>query len=57
MNPMRLTHPLFILLFSLSLSHTALATDDTRQQIRFATFNIAMGLESEGELYQRLKSG
>ena len=54
---MRLTHPFFILFCSLSLSHTALAVDDTRQQIRFATFNIAMGLESEGELYQRLKSG
>ena len=54
---MRLIHPFFILLCSLSLSHTALAVDDTRQQIRFATFNIAMGLESEGQLYQRLKSG
>ena len=54
---MRLTHPLCILLCSLSLSHPALAVDDTRQQIRFATFNIAMGLESEGELYRRLKSG
>jgi len=54
---MRLTHPLFVLLCSLSLSHTALAVDDTPQKIRFATFNIAMGLKSEGELYQRLKSG
>jgi len=54
---MRLTHTLFVLLCSLSLSHTALAVDDTPQKIRFATFNIAMGLKSEGELYQRLKSG
>ena len=57
MNPMRLTHSLFLLLCSLSLSLPALAIDESRQQIRFATFNIAMGLQSEGELYQRLKSG
>lgn len=54
---MRLTHLLFLLLYSLSLSHPALALDDNNRQIRFATFNIAMGLESEGELYGRLRSG
>ena len=57
MNPMRLTRSLFLMLCSLVLSHHALAIDDTHRQIRFATFNIAMGLESEGELYQRLVSG
>jgi len=54
---MRLTHSLFLLLCSLALSHPALAVDNAPQQIRFATFNIAMGLQSEGELYQRLQSG
>jgi len=54
---MRLTHWIFPLLCSLVLSHPALAVDDTGRQIRFATFNIAMGLESEGELYHRLMSG
>jgi len=48
---------LFFLLCSLLFSHPALAIDDDIQKIRFATFNIAMGLESEGELYQRLTSG
>jgi len=54
---MRLTHSIFLLLCSLLLSHPVLAIEDNRQKIRFATFNIAMGLESEGELYKRLKSG
>ena len=54
---MRPTHSLIILLFSLALSYSAGAIDNTGQQIRFATFNIAMGLDSEGELYQRLQSG
>ncbi len=48
---------LFLLFCGLILLHPALANDKTPKQIRFATFNIAMGLESEGELYQRLKSG
>ena len=54
---MRTAQFLFLLLFSLILSHPALAIDDGNQNIRFATFNIAMGLQSEGELYQRLMSG
>ena len=54
MRPVQL---LFLLLFSLAVSHPALAIDESSRKIRFATFNIAMGLQSEGELYQRLKSG
>ena len=54
---MRVTQTLFTLLCGLVLSHQALAVDETGRQIRFATFNIAMGMESRGELYQRLKSG
>lgn len=54
---MRPTHLLFMLLSSLALSHPAVAVDNPAQQVRFATFNIAMGLQSEGELYQRLQSG
>jgi endonuclease/exonuclease/phosphatase family metal-dependent hydrolase len=34
-----------------------LANGENNTQIRFASFNIAMGLESEGELYERLISG
>ena len=54
---MRPVQFVILLLCSLALSHPALAVDDDRQQIRFATFNIAMGLKSEGELYERLRSG
>jgi hypothetical protein len=36
---------------------TTLAGRETNDSIRFATFNIAMGLEAEGELYERLVSG
>jgi len=54
---MRLNRSLCLLLCSLGLSHPALAVDGTHQQVRIATFNIAMGLPSEGELYRRLKSG
>ena len=54
---MRRSQFLILLLCSLILSHPVLATDGTSQKIRFATFNIAMGLASEGELYQRLISG
>jgi endonuclease/exonuclease/phosphatase family metal-dependent hydrolase len=54
---MRPTRSLCLLLCSLGLSQPALAIDDAHQHIRIATFNIAMGLPSEGELYRRLKSG
>jgi endonuclease/exonuclease/phosphatase family metal-dependent hydrolase len=54
---MRLTHLLILSLLSLALLKPARAIEDEGRTIRFATFNIAMGLESEGELYQRLVSG
>ena len=54
---MRLNLTLSFLLCSLILSQPLKADDDARQKVRFATFNIAMGLQSEGELYQRLVSG
>jgi len=55
--PMRLIHSLILLLCSLAISFPAPALDNTSQQIRFATFNIAMGLQSKDELYQRLYAG
>jgi endonuclease/exonuclease/phosphatase family metal-dependent hydrolase len=57
MNPMRLTISLITFLCSLTFSLAAQANDDAGGSVRFATFNIAMGLESEGELYRRLHSG
>lgn len=54
---MRRPQFIFLLLCSLALSHSVLAIDDSDRKIRFATFNIAMGLQSEGELYNRLRSG
>jgi hypothetical protein len=54
---MRLTQSLFLLFCIIALLHPALAEEKSEQKIRFASFNIAMGLESEGELYERLKSG
>lgn len=54
---MRLAYSLILLLCSLVFSNPALAVGEEDRQIRFASFNIAMGLESEGELYQRLLSG
>jgi hypothetical protein len=55
---MRELHPTLLLLLSglMMLSSSPAIADDSRS-IRFATFNIAMGLESEGELYKRLESG
>jgi endonuclease/exonuclease/phosphatase family metal-dependent hydrolase len=49
--------PLLSLLFGLVIFIAASAIADDTQQVRFATFNIAMGLKSEGELYGRLQSG
>lgn len=54
---MRLAYSLILSLCSLVFSNPALAVGEEDRQIRFASFNIAMGLESEGELYQRLLSG
>ena len=51
---MSMFRSLLFLSFTLLLIHPAPATGESNGQIRFATFNIAMGLESEGELYQRL---
>ena len=49
---------LAILIFcGLALLHPTLASGENNTHVRFATFNIAMGLESEGELYERLISG
>jgi len=52
---MRVFRSIILLLCSITLLHPALADEDN-VQIRFATFNIAMGLPSEGELYARLQS-
>ena len=57
MNPMSTFRSLFLLFCGFAALLPALANAQSNQQIRFATFNIAMGLESEGELYRRLISG
>ncbi len=57
MNPMHPTRWLSVLLLSLGLAHAVQATADNLQSIRVATFNIAMGLAAEGDLYRRLQSG
>ena len=54
---MPLRRSLLLLLSGLALLQPALAEDQPAQPVRFATFNIAMGLETEGELYKRLQSG
>lgn len=54
---MYLTRPLLLLFCTLTLLQPAFANEKSDHKIRFATFNIAMGLESEGELYKRLISG
>lgn len=51
---MRRIQLFFLLLCSLAVSIPAYTQDFNRQKIRFATFNVAMGLASQGELYQRL---
>lgn len=54
---MQRTRRLFLLLACLSVPQLATAEPESTQQVRFATFNIAMGLKSGGELLQRLQSG
>ena len=55
---MRKSHfPLLPLLCCLMMFIAAAAIADDSPGVRFATFNIAMGLESEDELYRRLISG
>jgi endonuclease/exonuclease/phosphatase family metal-dependent hydrolase len=46
-----------LIIGSLTMFKPAIADGNSEGNIRFATFNIAMGLESEGELYKRLHSG
>jgi len=54
---MRKPHsPLLLLPLSLMVFISTTALADNTSTIRFATFNIAMGLQSEGELYERLQS-
>ncbi len=46
-----------LLLSSLLMFNSAIAVENDSGSVRFATFNIAMGLEAESELYERLHSG
>ncbi len=43
--------------FALTFNHPALAQAGTGKTIRFATYNIAMGLATQGELLKRLQAG
>jgi len=54
---MSLTRFITLLLCSLIPLQAVLASNPEEQDIRFATFNIAMGLDNRGELYERLISG
>ena len=54
---MQALRSLLLLFCGLAFLHPSLANDQPAQTVRFATFNIAMGLETEGELYKRLQSG
>jgi hypothetical protein len=54
---MHITRSILLLFCTLTVLQPVFANEEKPQQIRFATFNIAMGLESEGELYKRLISG
>jgi endonuclease/exonuclease/phosphatase family metal-dependent hydrolase len=54
---MTLLRSLFLIFCGIALLHPVVAAGQNNRQIRFATFNIAMGLKSEGELYERLQSG
>ena len=49
--------PILLLLCGLMIFGAGPAQATDRTIIRFATFNIAMGLKSEGDLYSRLISG
>ncbi len=57
MNPMSRFRFLLLLFCGLALLSPVSAIDKNPRKVRFATYNIAMGLESEGELYRRLRSG
>jgi len=48
---------LVLLLACLSGLQPVIAGDEAKRHIRFATFNIAMGLKTRDDLYQRLQSG
>jgi endonuclease/exonuclease/phosphatase family metal-dependent hydrolase len=54
---MHLTRSLLLMFCALTLLQSVFADEENPRQIRIATFNIAMGLESEDELYRRLISG
>lgn len=54
---MRRIQFLIFLACSLSLPQHLCAQQKAEGSIRFATFNIAMGLKSHGELYAKLESG
>lgn len=54
---MRLAQPVLAMIFCMGIAHPALASDTKPQRVRIATFNIAMGLKTEGELYRRLQAG
>jgi hypothetical protein len=54
---MRSIRILLFLLVCFSVSQASLAEDKSTQQIRIASFNIAMGLNSKGDLHKRLQSG
>lgn len=54
---MHTTRILLLFLVYFSAIHSALAEDENALQIRIATFNIAMGLKTEGNLHTRLQSG
>ena len=48
---------MLFLLASLSVFYPAAAQSESGQPIRIATFNIAMGLKTQGDLFARLQSG
>lgn len=54
---MRLSHVFLTVLVSMAIAIPVPAAEQGPQRIRIATFNIAMGLKTEGELYRRLQSG
>lgn len=54
---MNLARSAILVLCALTLFQSAMADTGSQAKIRFATYNIAMGLDDEGELYERLVSG